>query len=57
MGGGGLPTLPRSPRNEMIAFLCASVGLVGVVVAVSLRLRVTWPAPGRVAALGTSPSR
>ena len=40
-----------------VAFLCAGIGLVGVVAAVSPRLRATWPTPGSAAALGTSPSR
>ena len=28
-----------------IAFLCAGIGLIGVIVAVSPRLRTAWPAP------------
>jgi MFS family permease len=39
------------------AFLCAGVSLVGVIVAVTPRLRATWPAPPTAPALGTSPSR
>jgi MFS family permease len=39
------------------AFLCAGVALVGVVVAVSPRLRATWPAPPNAPALGASASR
>ncbi len=40
-----------------IAFLCAGIALVGVVVAVSPRLRTAWPAPSGTPALGTSASR
>jgi len=32
-----------------IAFLCAGIGLVGVIVAVTPRLRAAWPAPGQPA--------
>src|SRR5215207_9369610 len=38
-----------------IAFLCAGIGLIGVIAAVSPRLRTTWPAPGQPAPRPPSP--
>jgi MFS family permease len=40
-----------------VAFLCAGIALVGVIVSVTPRLRATWPAPPTAPALGTSPTR